>query len=53
MTQGNTDTKSILDFRLDNPHYVSDVELAARYAIDVMNAPERFMIGYSLDNKYI
>lgn len=53
MTQGNTDTKSILDFRLDNPHYVSDVELAARYAIDVMNAPERFMIGYSLDNKLV
>lgn len=53
MVQKNTDNKGILDFRLDNPHYVSDVELAARYAIDVMNAPERFLIGYTLDNKLV
>lgn len=53
MVQKNTDNKSILDFRLDNPDYVSDVELAARYAIDVMNAPERFLIGYTLDRKLV
>ena len=52
MNQKNTN-KSLLDYRIENPHYVSEVELAARYAIDIMNAPERFRIGYSLDNKFI
>ena len=53
MNQKNTNNKSILDLRTDNPRFVSEVELAARYAIDIMNAPERFRIGYSLDNKFI
>lgn len=39
--------------RLENPHFVSDVELDAWYAINRMQAPEAFVLGYVQSNRML
>lgn len=47
------DNISLLQRRLDNPQFVSDVELDARYAIDRLQASGAFVLGYVTNSEII
>lgn len=41
---------SLVKQRLDNPQFVSEIELDVSYAIDKMRAPKNFVMGYVADS---